>query len=39
MDEEFCALDRTPLTAMHASNEIVTKKKRTTFMITPDRIN
>ena len=38
MGEEFCALDETPLTAMHASNEIATQKKRTTFMITPDRI-
>jgi hypothetical protein len=36
--EEFCALDETPLTAIHTSNEIAAQKKRTTFMITPDRI-
>jgi hypothetical protein len=38
MGEEFCALDETPLTAINASNEIEAQKKRTTFMITPDRI-
>jgi hypothetical protein len=38
MGEEFCALAETPLTAKHANTEIPTQKKRTTFMITPDRI-
>jgi hypothetical protein len=36
--EEFCALDETPLTESIASNEIATQKRRTTLMITPDRI-